>query len=163
MNNILVLAIGSPYEGDNIAWKLVEKIKNSDNLNSRIARLVTLEISDRPGIDLLNSLYSVDHVILIDTVIGATVPAAWYEESAFCYLQKPVSCHEIGLAETLKIGRELGGLPAIELMGLWAKSTTSSTEKAVDMAIKLLLERILQFYRDLKICSAIYRKPIIFS
>src|SRR6056297_240210 len=105
MNKILIMAIGSPYEGDNTAWQVVEKIKNADSINSKLTKPVTFEISDRPGIDLLNYLYAVDHAILMDTVIGVNAPAAWYSESDFYHLQKAVSCHEIGLAEALKIGR----------------------------------------------------------
>lgn len=142
MKKILVLAIGSPFIGDNASWELVEQIKASNLFNSGSEKHLTFEISDRPGLNLLNYLYAVDHAILIDTVIGANIPAAWYNEAEFCHLQKPISCHEIGLAETLKIGRELGGLPAVDLMGIWVTSAGRLNEKTRDLAIKLLAKRL---------------------
>lgn len=139
---LAVIGIGSPFGADCIAWDVVEHLcrRYSVPRNSGIA--LTFEKSDRPGALLLEHLGESDCAILIDAVADAVVPAAWYDEVALRRISAPVSAHALGVAEILALGRMLGGLPTLEIMGLWMRIGGRAEFQAMEAALNLLDERL---------------------
>lgn len=139
MTRLAVIGIGSPFGGDRIAWDLIERLRRSRFAS---AGGVAFEASDRPGPALLERLRGAERVILIDAVAGAGEPAAWYAEDAFVRLSAPLSGHAIGLAETLDLGRALGDLPQLELLGLRLQPDGSADPRACAAGQRLLIRRL---------------------
>ncbi|AOV16570.1 hypothetical protein BJI67_05340 [Acidihalobacter aeolianus] len=139
MTRLAVIGIGSPFGGDRIAWSLIERLQHSRFAS---AGGMSFEVSDRPGPALLERLSGAERAILIDAVAGADEPAAWYAEDAFARLSAPLSGHAIGLAETLDLGRALGDLPALELLGLRLQPDGSAGPRACAAGLRLLIRRL---------------------
>ncbi|AOU97403.1 hypothetical protein BI364_04850 [Acidihalobacter yilgarnensis] len=138
MRRLAVIGIGSPFGGDRIAWTVIERLRSRPLDAGYSSGGMILEACDRPGPNLIEQLRGLEHAILIDAVMGATVPAAWYDEASFVRMAAPLSGHAIGLAETLALGRALGDLPTIDLLGLCLTSDTQVEAQICTSALRLL-------------------------
>ncbi|OBS08830.1 hydrogenase maturation protease [Acidihalobacter prosperus] len=144
MTRLAILGIGSPFGGDRIAWILVERLRRS---RFAPAHDVIVETLDRPGPALLERLQCVERAILVDAVAGGCEPAAWYAEDTFARFASPLSGHAIGLAETLDLGRALGDLPALELLGLRLRADGTADPHACTAGLRLLIRRLRSLSR----------------
>ena len=139
---LAVIGIGSPFGGDSIAWDVIDRLRHRFPPSSVAGSKLIFEISDRPGVALLEHFDVRDHVILIDAVIGATAPASWYDGDQFERLASPVSAHSLGIAEALALGRELGSLPPVEILGLRIQADGTADAEAIEQALRLLEVRL---------------------
>ena len=107
---IKIIGIGSPWGDDQIGLKVVEILKsNYQNLAN-----VHIEAHDRPGIRLLELFNGATIVYLIDAVQSKQTVGNIYrlQNDEIQELQSIISTHDIGVAETLKLGKVLNLLPS---------------------------------------------------
>lgn len=142
MTRLAVIGIGSPFGGDHIAWTLIERLRGRPPDVGYFSSGLMFEACDRPGPNLIEQLSGLEYAILIDAVMGATVSAAWYDEASFLRMAAPLSGHAIGLAETLALGRALGDLPPIELLGLRLDANGRVDAAACEDGLRLLKARL---------------------
>lgn len=139
---LAVIGIGSPFGEDSLAWDLIEGLRLQYQKSNPGAGELIFEAYDRPGVMLIEYLSGRDRVILVDAVFGTTEPAAWYDLDEFERFSAPLSAHSIGCAEALAIGRELGDLPPIEILGLRLEETGKGASGVVERGRCLLAARL---------------------
>lgn len=110
LTQIKILGIGSPWGDDQVGLYVIEMLTN----NYKRTPTVLIEGHDRPGVRLLDLLQGAHIVYLIDAVktnqanVGKIHRLQNEEIHALPTL---LSTHNIGVAETLKLGRVLNMLP----------------------------------------------------
>jgi hydrogenase maturation protease len=106
--NILVLGIGQSMRGDDAAG--LETVRQWQSRFPLTASRVKVEISEMPGIALLDSLAGMDAAILVDAV-RASSPAGTVirlgPEDLSSFTPDSASSHGWGVAETLHLGFSL--------------------------------------------------------
>jgi hydrogenase maturation protease len=106
--NILVLGIGQTMRGDDAAG--LETVRQWQSRFPLTASQVRVELSEMPGIALIDSLVGMDAAILVDAVRSSspagTVIRMGPEELA-SFTQGTASSHGWGVAETLHLGFSL--------------------------------------------------------
>jgi len=106
--NILVLGIGQSLRGDDAAG--LEAVRMWQGTYPQTAGQVRVEVSELPGLGLLDLLTGADAAILVDAVQTAspagTVIRVGPEELA-SFTPDSQSAHGWGVAETLQLGRSL--------------------------------------------------------
>ena len=106
--NILVLGIGQSLRGDDAAG--LEAVRLWQGTYPQTAGQVRVEVSELPGLGLLDLLTGADAAILVDAVQTAspvgTVIRVGPEELA-SFTPDSQSAHGWGVAETLQLGRSL--------------------------------------------------------
>lgn len=118
---IKVLGIGSPFGDDQIAWRIVKLLQQSEGLKPYDPHILQIEPHDRPGVRLLHLMEGAAIVFLIDAMVSGHPPGTLhrFENEAIEILPDRVSTHDLGLAHTLQLGRSLNQLPAhIVLYGI---------------------------------------------
>ncbi|WP_020653149.1 hydrogenase maturation protease [Massilia niastensis] len=149
---IRLIGIGSPSGDDRIGWDVIEALVASGLLQRFPAGTVEACCCDRPGA-LLALFREVELAVVIDAMqSGApagTVRRLGAEELAPG--QGMVSCHGIGVAEQLALGRALGLLPpALLLYGIEAPHAAAAAEPAPEVraAIPELLRLLVSDLED---------------
>jgi hydrogenase maturation protease len=106
--NILVLGIGQSLRGDDAAG--LEAVRLWQEMYPQTAERVRVEVSELPGLGLLDLLTDADAAILVDAVQAAspvgTLIRVGPEELA-SFTPDAQSAHGWGVAETLQLGRSL--------------------------------------------------------
>jgi hydrogenase maturation protease len=106
--NILVLGIGQSLRGDDAAG--LEAVRLWQEMYPQTAERVRVEVSELPGLGLLDLLTGADAAILVDAVKteaeAGTVIRVGPEELA-SFTPDAQSAHGWGVAETLQLGRSL--------------------------------------------------------
>jgi hydrogenase maturation protease len=107
--NILVLGIGQSLRGDDVAG--LEAVRLWQEMYPQTAgRVVRVEMSELPGLGLLDLLTGADAAILVDAVkteaeVGTVIRVGPEELASFTPDAR--SAHGWGVAETLQLGRSL--------------------------------------------------------
>lgn len=152
MSRIRVFGIGSPFGDDQIGTKVIAKLQQQAQLQKYIPEFLHLEICDRPGVSLLYLMRGAEIVFLVDAIItGANIGTLHRLDNQKIETYSHIySTHDIGVAETLKLGRILNELPAeIILYGVEIEEVTSDfiiskkILQAMDVLVKKLSEEIL--------------------
>lgn len=104
---IKVLGIGSPFGDDKVGWKVIDLLKKPTY------NKLVIEKHDRPGIRLLDLMRGAHIVYLIDAVVTGAPLGTIYKlaKNEIKELKTVISSHDIGIAQALEIGEELGDLP----------------------------------------------------
>lgn len=132
MIEVKIIGIGSPYGDDQLGWNVIEMISQSNELQFYKPEHLLIEYHDRPGIRLLEYMKDAKMVILVDAIVTKNKsPGTCYrfqnEELYGCDF--PLSSHEIGVEETLQLGKVLNCLPKdIILYGIEIDSCHSISE-----------------------------------
>lgn len=142
MSDIRILGIGSPFGDDQLGWHTIDALKT---LTDKID--IILEKLDRPGTQLLEYMQGAEYVYLIDAIQSAQPPGTLHriENQNIEKTQTPISSHNIGLAETITLGRTLHCLPPhLVLYGIELESiqTLTSLSKPVQAAIPRLAQQL---------------------
>ena len=103
---VATVGIGSPFGADRLGWEAIDVLQGVADWPLPV-ELVKL---DRPGVNLLQALSGTDHAILIDALAGESGPPRRLEPDALAGGGR-LSTHAAGVAEVLRLGRTLGGLP----------------------------------------------------
>ncbi|MCF6776398.1 hydrogenase maturation protease [Thiotrichales bacterium 19X7-9] len=117
----LILGIGSPFSDDQFGFKVAQYLQQvlTDQSN------ITIEIADRPGLNLLSFLD--DHyqkVILIDAVNANQEPGTsfYFKADEITQFNGFLSSHNLGIAYALSLHQALGNsLSHIYFYGVQAK------------------------------------------
>jgi hydrogenase maturation protease len=105
---ILVLGIGQSLRGDDGAG--LEAVRLWQQTHADTAGRVKVEISELPGVGLLEYLQDMEAAILVDAVDGNSPPGTVHRitpEEVDAFRPGFGSAHGWGVAETLELGRSL--------------------------------------------------------
>jgi hydrogenase maturation protease len=106
--SILVLGIGQSLRGDDDAG--LEAVRLWQERYPETARRVQVELSELPGLSLLDRLVGMDAAILVDAVHSSAKPGTLYRlgpDDLASFTPDAGSAHGWGVAETLQLGRKL--------------------------------------------------------
>jgi hydrogenase maturation protease len=106
--NILVLGIGQSLRGDDAAG--LEAVRMWQQTYPLTAQKVQAELSELPGLGLLDRLEGMDAAILVDALHTAATPGSLYPlgpEELAAFTTDAQSAHGWGVAETLALGQSL--------------------------------------------------------
>ena len=115
MIDLLVVGIGSPFQDDQIAWEVVNRLEKKMTLQKFSSKQLQFRCTDRPGLGLLELIRDAKMVFLIDAIktnthapIG-TLHCFQHEELEG--VTSVYSSHAFGVAEAMKLGKVLDCLP----------------------------------------------------
>jgi hydrogenase maturation protease len=106
--NILVLGIGQSLRGDDASG--LEAVRIWRGKYPQTAQKVRVELSEVPGLSLLDRLNSMDAAILVDALHASAAPGTLYRlgpDELASFTTDTQSGHGWGVAETLALGRSL--------------------------------------------------------
>jgi coenzyme F420-reducing hydrogenase alpha subunit len=107
---LTLIAIGSPFEPDNLAWDLVDLLQEDEDIKARLNSDLTVIKLDRPGTGLLSYLHQQDQVWLLDVVpdYAAEDHFLCIKGEQFTNTVHALSSHDIGVLSALQLSRALG-------------------------------------------------------
>lgn len=148
MTSIRILGIGSPFGDDRLGWMAIDLLIKHKKIKA-LNNCVYLEKTDRPGLNLLTLLHDAKTVFLVDAVkLGAPLGTIHrLENREIERLIAPVSTHQIGIGEALRMGRMLNQIPdniilyGVEIAEVCIKVKISSQ---VSQALKTLVEQLAE-------------------
>lgn len=113
-----LIGVGSPFGADSVAWDIIDRIELV--LPIEVSRGIQCQRLDRPGPALLNHLRDCEWAIVVDAVQdgvapGRVIPVA---EQDLNVESRTLSTHGLGLAQTLALGRQLGNMPQLHVLGV---------------------------------------------
>lgn len=105
MNQVKVVAVGSPFADDQIAWLVAEGLQRHAQL--------TIDIVDRPSINLLQLWQGQSNVCLIDALLMDAPLGSVHCFTAEQISQYPttLSSHAVGVQQTIALAEALQQLP----------------------------------------------------
>ena len=117
---IKIIGIGSPFGADQLGWEVIKHLKNKLNDKYLIENNHVLLSLDRPGTSLLEHMEGADKIVLIDALTGTKKPGQVLRLTAddIDNTTPVISSHNMGLRETLMLGKSLNSLPEIILFGV---------------------------------------------
>lgn len=113
LTRTVIIGIGSPQEGDDLGWKVVDRLLGSVPVLLLKQKGLNLFKLDRPGLSLVESIKPYDHVLIIDAIKpDATQPSfICLDAHQLISTSSQISSHETGLIETVTLLRSLQLLP----------------------------------------------------
>ena len=149
---IKIIGIGSPFGEDNISWQVIDLLKKSPHLKNQ-SQPLSIEQYDRPGLRLLDLMANAQMVILIDAVVTGQPVGTLHrlQKKEIQEFKCIFSTHDLGIAQTLKIGEALNMLPQeILLYGIEIDPDNRNTDltEVLHLAIQETAKRILQEIPD---------------
>jgi hydrogenase maturation protease len=155
--NLLILGIGQSLRGDDAAG--LEAVHLWQQTYPQTAQKVQAELSELPGLALLDRLKGMHAAILVDALQTAAAPGTLYRlgpDELAAFTLDAQSAHGWGVAETLTLGRSLYPWLAqcrITLVGIAGKAFglgagLSPAVQAALMAAAVLIEKEVQDLLD---------------
>ena len=115
----LLAGIGSPFGEDRLGWQAVELLQAQQWPARHPCWQWQLATLDRPGSTLLDALQGVELAILLDALQSTGDSPRLLSLGELSSELAPLSGHELGLADTLRLGESLSMLPPrLLLIGL---------------------------------------------
>jgi hydrogenase maturation protease len=149
MSTIKVLGIGSPFGDDQVGWKAIEILRQRDTFQRYIPRFLHMESYDRPGVRLLELMQGAKIIFLIDAVVTGNAIGTLYrfQNKEIEELKCLLSTHDIGVAQTLQLGRVLDQLPDnIIFYGIEINSENSG--KNISSLIEPTLNQLIEYVEN---------------
>lgn len=108
-----IIGIGSPHEDDELGWQAIDVLQQNKKIQNMEEKGLSLFTLDRPGILLAESIKNYEHVLIIDAMKPGSTrdPLVWIDVSKINLIGNKFSSHNIGLAESLELIREINTLP----------------------------------------------------
>ncbi len=108
-----IIGIGSPHEGDDLGWKVVDRLLDSTSILLLKQKGLGLFKLDRPGLSLVESIKPYDHVLIIDAIKpdAAQPSLICLDARQLISASSQISSHETGLIETVALLKSLQMLP----------------------------------------------------
>lgn len=150
---IKVLGIGSPFGDDQLGWRAIELIKQRNIIRTHMSGLLYIESYDRPGVHLLELMARAKTIFLIDAiVIGNTIGTLYrFQNKEIEDLKCLLSTHNMGVAEVLRLGKELNILPddiifyGIEINSVnFGQSISLPVESAINQLVECIENEIIE-------------------
>ena len=143
---VLVLGIGNlVMSDDGVGVKVVQQLQRE----YRFAENVEIMDGGTLGLDLLQELEGIDHLIVVDAVETGREPGNCVRlagEELPIALETKVSAHQMGLKDLLSVARLLGHSPAeMVLIGVQPGSIEMDTELTPEVAavLQVLVDNVL--------------------
>lgn len=138
----VVLGVGSPFGGDRVGWRVV------DRLAAEGEDRVRLEALDRPGPALVTAMAGAGFAVIVDAVRPAPAPGTLHRLTGLGDLpaRSPASSHGFGVAEALALGQRLVQLPAWVVIGVEAGPSDLPDEETVARTADAVRGEIGAFY-----------------
>jgi len=113
LKKTIIIGIGSPQEGDNLGWKVIDKLLQDNQILLLKQRGLNLLKLDRPGLSLIERIQHYDHVLIIDAIKPDTTEQSFIclDANQLVSTSKPISSHEAGLIEAITLMKSLHELP----------------------------------------------------
>lgn len=108
-----VIGVGSQFGADNVAQCVITRLQQDFDRASYNNKIV-FAYYDRPGISLLEYLQPFKSVHLVDAIVSGKPIGTIHRYETIASFKKNnclISSHNIGVAETLILGKTLGCLP----------------------------------------------------
>lgn len=139
---VRVLGIGSPFDLDQIGWRLLQALQESPRLMPYLTKQLVLEAVDRPGVNLLRYFQQAQYVLLLDAVLDDDCPVGEgkrYSIEEVRSVQSLQSTHGFGVQEALSLAETLGQLPKrLAIFGVSIGGAGENTKIDWDAAISAL-------------------------
>ena len=143
---IRIIGIGSPLGEDAVGLEAARQLALDPPAGTEVVA------ADRPGAGLIDLFDGAEAVILIDAVCSGspcgTVHDLDLRDLADAPL-RPVSSHDLGVAEAVRLAAALGRLPArSRLLGIEVRPDRSPDPSQVSTAVKAALDRVVKRARE---------------
>lgn len=134
----VVLGVGSPFGGDRVGWRVVERLAAAGETRAR------LEALDRPGPALVTAMAGAAFAVIVDAVRPAPAPGTVHRLTYSDDLpaRSPASSHGFGVAEALALGQRLGQLPPWVVIGVEASPQALPGEAALGEAVRAVQREV---------------------
>jgi hydrogenase maturation protease len=102
-------------------------------------------------IELLPAIREAERIIVIDALKGGGLPGTIYRlrpDDLMCAEEQNLSLHQVGLLEVLGMARQLGGDPAVVIIGVepkeisWGMELTPEVEAKLPKVVEAVLEEL---------------------
>jgi len=113
LDRSIIIGIGSPQPGDDLGWKVIDRLLDNKKMHPLKQRGLSLLKLDRPGLNLIENLQDYDHALIVDAIGNNTLehPFIALDANQLDPTSKPLSGHEAGLIEALTLRTSYQGLP----------------------------------------------------
>ena len=118
---IAVIGVGSPFGADQLGWRVVDCLQQTNIPKSKTGQKVDLYKLDRPGSGVIDQLQGAHAAILKDAVISEQLEGNQLVVLSIDELLnlidndmnrfRLISSHEFGLAEAIQLAKSLNVLP----------------------------------------------------
>lgn len=149
MTKVAVIGIGQSLRGDDAAGLAAVRQWREKYPETAGRPEVRVETHELPGLALLDLIEGAEAAVLVDAVQSSAVPGTIHllnEEDLSAFASDAKSAHGWGVAETLDLGRLLGGIEtiSIRLIGIEVEQVVPGTElsKTIQDTIPLVCEAI---------------------
>lgn len=107
---IRIIVIGSPFQGDDISYRVMDEIK--PDLQKTFSALDICYL-DRPGMQLVNELSNVKCAIVIDALLADSEPGTIrpLDVGELDRNNKPLSSHDLSVPQAIKLAQQLAVIP----------------------------------------------------
>ena len=161
---VRVLGVGSPFDLDQIGWRLLEALQQSPRLKPYLDEQLMLEVVDRPGVNLLRYFDQAQYVLLLDAVLDDDCPVGEAKRYSLDEIRRSgqlQSSHGFGVQEALSLAETLGQLPKrLEIIGISVGSDGENTKIDWDVTILQLAASLESEIGH--ICGAIFSKSVTY-
>ncbi|MCW8923474.1 MAG: hydrogenase maturation protease [Gammaproteobacteria bacterium] len=113
LSKTAIIGIGSPNEGDELGWQVIDKLKSDKHINKLKQKGLSLLKLDRPGISLAESIKHYDHVLIVDAIKNGTTDKSFVciDGNQLGAASSQLSSHETGVIESIALLRSLDSMP----------------------------------------------------
>ena len=113
LDKSVIIGIGSPNEGDELGWQIIEKLKKDKRISDLKEKGLSLLTLDRPGILINEYIKNYDHVLIIDAIKPEVTNKTFVciDGQQLISTSNQVSSHETGLVESLVLLKSLQLMP----------------------------------------------------
>ncbi len=148
---IRIIGTGSPFGDDACGLAAARQLAEDPPPG------VEVVVADRPGAGLIELLDGVEAALVIDAVRSGAPPGTIHDldlrKLPGSFL-RPVSSHDLGVAEALQLADALGRLPAHgRLLGIEIGAPSSAPSREAARAIAGVVHRARRWVRGLGLCS----------
>ncbi len=151
---ILIIGIGAPFGDDAVGLEVAQILAQEPPPGCEVIA------ADRPGAGLIDLLDGIEAAILIDAVRSGA-PTGTIHELSFAQLARHsgrfVSSHELGVAASVQLARELGCVPArggmigIEIAAVPPDAPYSSLSPDAMRAMREVIARVHRWVEKLNL------------
>ena len=144
MSEVRVIGIGSPFGNDTLGWQTIERLKQQHILATLLPERVNLIATDRPGVNLIQTLQGASFVILVDAILDEHPHAdvIRLSKDQLITAKNVLSSHSLDVASAIALADKLHVLPEkLLLMGL--AIDVQQAERIPEESIHKLVDAII--------------------
>ena len=135
LSRTAIIGIGSPNEGDELGWKVIDKLQKNERIDELKKKGLSLFKLDRPGILLGESIKDYDHVLIVDAIKPDKVNQSfiYINGNQLISTSSQLSSHETGVIESVILLESLDLIPKqLVIVGV-SNTENEIIEKIINM------------------------------